>query len=70
MPDWLKTMVLIVGLGGWLATVVVSLIQGELPNAATLGIPTTLLVAFLRVRSTTIARRRARPGDNDGTDDS
>lgn len=69
MPDWLKTLVLIVGLGGWLATVVVSLLRGELPNAATLGIPTTLLVAFLRVKGTTITRRRTRRND-DGTDES
>lgn len=69
MPDWLKTVVLIVGLGGWLATVIVSLVQGELPSPATLGIPTTLLVAFLRVRSTSIARRRASRTDETEKDE-
>lgn len=75
MPDWLKTLTLIVGLTGWLATVIVSLLQGELPNAATLGIPSVLVIAV--ARSVTIGRRRAAPpkrrrpvrAPDDGTDD-
>ena len=75
MPDWLKTFVLIVGCSGWLATVVVSLLQGQLPNAATLGVPAVLVLAV--GRSVTIARKRVdkrkrRPApvapDGDGTD--
>lgn len=46
MPDWLKTLALIVGLGGWLATVVATLMQGKLPDAATLGIPAALVIAL------------------------
>lgn len=75
MPDWLKTLTLIVGLSGWLATVIVSLIHGELPNAATLGIPSVLVIAV--ARSVTIGRKRAAPpkrrrpapDPDDGADD-
>lgn len=74
MPDWLKTLTLIVGLSGWLATVIVSLVQGELPNAATLGIPSVLVIAV--ARSVTIGRKRApqrrrrpAPATDDGAED-
>ena len=46
MPERLKTIALIVGLGGWLATVVVTLKRGELPDVATLGIPALLVTAL------------------------
>lgn len=58
MPDWMKTFVLIIGLGGWLASVVVSLFQGKLPDAATLGIPAALVIAV--APPITIGRGRAR----------
>lgn len=57
MPDWMKTFVLIIGLGGWLATVAVSLFQGKLPDAATLGIPAALVFAV--APPITIGRGRA-----------
>lgn len=46
MPNWLKALSMIVGLGGWLATVIVSLMRGELPDATTLGVPVALMVAL------------------------
>lgn len=57
MPDWLKVLTLIVGLTGWLATVIVTLWQGKLPDAATLGIPAALVIAL--APPVTIGRRRA-----------
>lgn len=46
MPEWLKALFMIVGLGGWLATVAVTLWRGELPDATTLGIPAALVIAL------------------------
>lgn len=46
MPEWLKALFMIVGLGGWLATVTVTLWRGELPDATTLGIPAALVIAL------------------------
>lgn len=46
MPNWLKAVSMIVGLGGWLATVVVTLMRDELPDATTLGIPAALVIAL------------------------
>ncbi len=57
MPDWLKVLALIVGLSGWLATVIATLTQGKLPDAATLGIPAALVLAL--APPITIGRRRA-----------
>jgi hypothetical protein len=46
VPEWLKALFMIVGLGGWLATVVVTLMRGGLPDATTLGIPAALVIAL------------------------
>lgn len=46
MPEWLKAVFLIVGLGGWLVTVLVTLYRGELPDATTLGVPAALVLAL------------------------
>lgn len=46
VPEWLKAVFMIVGLGGWLATVAVSLWKGELPDATTLGVPAALVIAL------------------------
>jgi hypothetical protein len=46
MPQWLKNLVMIVGLGGWLAVVVVRLASHELPDAIMLGIPAGLVLAL------------------------
>jgi hypothetical protein len=75
VPDWLKIFVMIIGLGGWLATVVVTLWQGKLPDAATLGIPAALVLALAppvtigRRRGTT-SRRRAVPAAETAGDES
>lgn len=57
MPDWLKILTLIISLSGWLATVVMTLSQGKLPDAATLGIPAALVIAL--APPIRIGRRRA-----------
>jgi hypothetical protein len=46
VPEWLKALVMIVVLGGWIATVGVTLKQGKLPDAATLGIPAAIVIAL------------------------
>ncbi len=46
MPEWLKAVFMIAGLGGWLATVLVTLYRGQLPDATTLGIPAALVIAL------------------------
>lgn len=46
MPEWLKALVMIVVLGGWLATVGVTLYRGSLPDAATLGVPAVAVIAL------------------------
>lgn len=45
MPEWLKVLFVIIVLGGWLATVVATLMRGELPDATILGIPAALVIA-------------------------
>lgn len=45
MPEWLKVLFVIIVLGGWLATVVATLMKGELPDATILGIPAALVIA-------------------------
>ncbi len=57
MPEWLKSLFMIVGLGGWLATVVVTLWRGSLPDATTLGVPAALVIAL--APPVTIGRNRA-----------
>lgn len=46
MPEWLKALFMIVGLGGWLATIVATLMKGELPDPTLLGIPAALVIAL------------------------
>lgn len=46
MPQWLKAVFLIVGLGGWLVTVLVTLWRGGLPDPTTLGVPAALMLAL------------------------
>lgn len=58
MPDWLKVFVLIVTLTGWVASVVVSLAQGKVPDATMLGIPAALVIAL--APPITIGRGRGR----------
>lgn len=66
MPEWLKALFMIVGLGGWLATVVATLIRGDLPDATTLGIPAALVIAL--APPITLGRNRGN-GDGNSTDE-
>lgn len=65
MPQWLRNLVMIVGLGAWLAVVIVSLLTGELPDAAVLGVPAALVLALAPptlVRRLPATRRRTPAG--------
>ena len=46
MPQWLRNLVMLVGLGAWLAVVIVSLVRGQLPDAVLLGVPAGLVLAL------------------------
>jgi hypothetical protein len=46
VPQWLRNLVMITGLGAWLAVVVVTLVQGKLPDALMLGVPAGLVLAL------------------------
>lgn len=46
MPDWSKILTLVVGLLGYVATVVATLAQGKIPDIGTLGIPAALILAL------------------------
>lgn len=46
MPQWLRNLVMIVGLGAWLAVVIVTLVRGGLPDALMLGVPAGLVLAL------------------------
>jgi hypothetical protein len=57
VPDWAKVVTLIIGLGGYSATVIATLIQGAIPDIGTLGIPAALILAL--APPVRIGRRRA-----------
>jgi hypothetical protein len=46
VPQWLRNLVMITGLGAWLAVVVVTLVQGKLPDALMLGVPAGLVLSL------------------------
>jgi hypothetical protein len=46
VPQWLRTLVMLTGLGAWLAVVIVSLVRGQLPDAVLLGVPAGLVLAL------------------------
>jgi hypothetical protein len=46
VPVWLKAISLVIGLGGWLATVVTTLMRDGIPDATTLGVPVALVIAL------------------------
>lgn len=46
MAQWLRNLVMLVGLGAWLAVVIVTLIRGGLPDALMLGVPAGLVLAL------------------------
>lgn len=65
MPQWLRNLTMILGLGGWLAVVVVYLAQGELPDALLLGVPAGLVLALAPpIRK----RRQAKPEEGDDSE--
>lgn len=57
MPNWARAVTLIVGLGGYSATVIATLWQGKIPDIGTLGIPAALILAL--APPVRIGRRRA-----------
>jgi hypothetical protein len=46
VPPWLRNLVMLVGLGAWLAVVIVTLLRGGLPDALLLGVPAGLVLAL------------------------
>lgn len=46
LPQWLRNLVMLVGLGAWLSVVIVTLLKGQLPDALMLGVPATLVLAL------------------------
>lgn len=65
MPQWLRNFVMIVALGGWLAVVIVYLVQGELPDALLLGVPAGLVLALAPpIRK----RRQQKPREGDDSE--
>jgi hypothetical protein len=57
VPNWAKVVTLIIGLGGYSATVIATLVQGKIPDIGTLGIPAALILAL--APPVRIGRRRA-----------
>ncbi len=60
MPNWAKVATLIIGLGGYCAAVIATLLQGKIPDVATLGIPAALILAL--APPITLGRGRAESG--------
>jgi hypothetical protein len=61
VPDWAKVVTLIIGLGGYSAAVIATLLQGKIPDVATLGIPAALILALappIRIGRNRATRRR------------
>jgi hypothetical protein len=57
VPNWAKVVTLVIGLGGYSATVIATLWQGKIPDIGTLGIPAALILAL--APPVRIGRRRA-----------
>jgi hypothetical protein len=66
VPNWAKVVTLIIGLGGYSGAVVATLLQGKIPDVATLGIPALLIAALapqIRIgRNRASGRESARRG--------
>ena len=45
MPTWVKILVVLITLPTWVAVVIVSLMQGQIPNPALMAIPAGVIVA-------------------------
>jgi hypothetical protein len=46
VPEWTKVLTLIVGLAAWSATVIVTFVQGNIPDLGILGFPAGLILAL------------------------
>jgi hypothetical protein len=46
VPIWLRNLVMIVGLGVWVAVIAAYLLQDKLPDALLLGVPAALVIAL------------------------
>jgi len=69
VPPWAKALTLLVGLGGYTATVVAMLIHGKIPDIGTLGIPAALIIALAPPLKIGRSRARSRQQDNPTTDE-
>jgi hypothetical protein len=77
VPDWAKIVTLIIGLGGYSATVIATLWQGKIPDIGTLGIPAALILALAppirigrrRAVGTAVGRRGAAAADEPTADE-
>lgn len=77
MPNWAKVVTLIIGLGGYSATVIATLLQGKIPDIGTLGIPAALILALAppvrigrrRAVGTAAGRRGAAAADDEAADE-
>lgn len=61
MAPWVRNLVTIVALFGWVATIVGYLLQGKLPDAPLLGVPGVVWLAMSPNLSAAVAKRRTRP---------
>jgi hypothetical protein len=59
MPQWLRTLVMLVTLTAWLTVVAAFLLQGKLPDAALLGVPAAIVLAL--APPGVLTRKRTRP---------
>jgi hypothetical protein len=69
VPPWAKALTLIVGLGGYSATVITMLVHGKIPDLGTLGIPAALIIALAPPLRIGRGRARASKTDNPATDE-
>lgn len=67
MPQWLRNLVMITGLGAWLAVVIVTLVRGQLPDALMLGVPAGLVLALAPPSLGRSSRGSADPPPGDQT---
>lgn len=67
MPAWARVFVLLIGMGAWLAIVVVSLILQQIPGAVIIGFPAALWIALTGTSSIVARRRDAAEGPESDT---
>jgi len=75
VPNWAKVVTLVIGLGGYSATVIATLWQGKIPDIGTLGIPAALILALAppvrigRRRAVGAGARRGAAADDEAADE-